>query len=142
MKTFDDIRGRGNEEQINERDVRKGAGLVFARQSKVFGDRAAKDFKSALEKFNIDPNATHDEGMKSLSSGLSDMSRGLVTSSVINKKTFEFLCFSCFSINGQKMTSENICTGRKKLQGELPNREDRSIRSPSYTLNLYSLLKW
>jgi len=77
MKTFDEFRAELNEDQIDESYLRKGAGLVFARQSKVYGDRAVKDFKSAQEKFRVNPNATVEEGMKSLSDGLSDLSRGL-----------------------------------------------------------------
>ena len=77
MKTFDELRNNLTEEQLNERFLRKGAGLVFARQSKTYGDRAARSFRSARDHFRLIPNASPEENLKSLSAGLSDLSSGL-----------------------------------------------------------------
>ena len=77
MKTFDELRNNLTEEQLNERFLRKGAGLVFARQSKTYGDRAARSFRSARDRFRLNPNDSPEENIKSLSAGLSDLSSGL-----------------------------------------------------------------
>ncbi len=77
MKTLEEIRLNHTDKELNERYLRKGAGLVFARQSKTYGDRAARSFKTARERLRMTPTDTPDDQMKRLSAGLQDLSKGL-----------------------------------------------------------------
>ena len=77
MKTIQEIRLNPIKEDLNERYLRKGTGLVLARQSKTYGDRAARSFKSARERLRMSPTDTPEDQMKRLSAGLKDLSRGL-----------------------------------------------------------------
>lgn len=65
------------EEQLNERLLRKGAGIGFAVQSKAYGDRATRSFRAARGRFRLNPSASPDENVKTLSAGLSDLCVGL-----------------------------------------------------------------
>ena len=94
MKTFSDIRERRSPQtldqeidsnsakpssaELNEANLlRKGAGLVYARQSKQFGDKAAQSFRSARQRFQIRPNESIEDRIENLSEGLKDLSKGL-----------------------------------------------------------------
>jgi hypothetical protein len=89
MKTFDEIRqDRVDPDLLEEGVLRKGAGLVYARQSKVHGDAASRHFSNATNHLTRPADALDDQitnirnAMKELSSGLTRMrdQNGSITS--------------------------------------------------------------
>ncbi len=77
MKTFAEIRNQRMDESVSEGYIRKGTGLVYARQSKQYGDQATKFFRSAVDKFNSTRSLSNEESQKNLTIGLADLSKGL-----------------------------------------------------------------
>ena len=80
MKTFDEIRGTAETEDLNEsRLLRKGGALLFARSAKKHGDDAHKSFNDAKQKIKGNPLDTDGERLTSLQYGLVDLCDGLIS---------------------------------------------------------------
>jgi len=85
MKTFDQIReGRldqpdlidlEEDENLNESLLRKGSGLVFARSSKTFGDKAESHYQRALGILTR-PLNTKETEVSRLGDAMTEMLRG------------------------------------------------------------------
>ena len=80
MKTFDEIRGTAETEDLNEsRLLRKGGALLFARSAKKHGDDAHKSFNDAKQKIKGNPLDTDGERLASIQYGLMDLCDGLIS---------------------------------------------------------------
>ena len=80
MKTFEEIRGTAETEDLNEsRLLRKGGALLFARSAKKHGDDAHKSFNDAKQKIKGNPLDTDGERLASLQDGLQDLCDGLIS---------------------------------------------------------------
>ena len=80
MKTFDEIRGTAESEDLNEsRLLRKGGALLFARSAKKHGDDAHKSFNDAKQKIKGNPLDTDGERLATLQDGLQDLCDGLIS---------------------------------------------------------------
>lgn len=80
MKTFEEIRGTADTEDLNEsRLLRKGGALLFARSAKKHGDDAHKSFNDAKQKIKGNPLDTDGERLTSLQDGLQDLCDGLIS---------------------------------------------------------------
>tara|TARA_B100000787_G_scaffold162686_1_gene143692 strand:+ start:1548 stop:1886 length:339 start_codon:yes stop_codon:yes gene_type:complete len=80
MKTFEEIRGTDEIEDLNEsRLLRKGGALLFARSAKKHGDDAHKSFNDAKQKIKGNPLDTDGERITSLQEGLLDLCDGLIS---------------------------------------------------------------
>ena len=78
MKTLDEIRGsNADPEFLEERVLRKGAGLVYARQSKKHGDDAARHFNAANNHLNR-PADTVEDQLSNLTDAMKEMNSGLM----------------------------------------------------------------
>ena len=84
MKTFDQMRERRDQpslidleedENLNESLLRKGSGLMFARSSKTFGDKAQSHYQAALGILTR-PLGTKDTEVSRLTDAISEMLRG------------------------------------------------------------------
>lgn len=78
MKTFKESMEGYDPQYLEERYLRKGAGLVFAAQSKSRGDKAVQHFKSAKSLLNTNAGATTDERVESLSRAFHEMCDGMI----------------------------------------------------------------
>ena len=80
MKTFDEIRGTAETEDLNEsRLLRKGGALLFARSAKKHGDDAHKSFNDAKQKIKGNPLDTDGERLTSLQDGMMNLCDGLIS---------------------------------------------------------------
>ena len=80
MKTFEEIRGTAETEDLNEsRLLRKGGALLFARSAKKHGDDAHKSFNDAKQKIKGNPLDTDGERLKSVQEGFLDLCDGLIS---------------------------------------------------------------
>ena len=80
MKTFEEIRGTAETEDLNEsRLLRKGGALLFARSAKKHGDLAHKSFNDAKQKIKGNPLDTDGERLASIQYGLMDLCDGLIS---------------------------------------------------------------
>jgi hypothetical protein len=80
MKTFEEIRGTAESEDLNEsRLLRKGGALLFARSAKKHGDDAHRSFNDAKQKIKGNPLDTDGERLNSLQDGLQDLCDGLIS---------------------------------------------------------------
>ena len=80
MKTFEEIRGTAETEDLNEsRLLRKGVALLFARSAKKHGDDAHKSFNDAKQKIKGNPLDTDGERLATLQDGLQDLCDGLIS---------------------------------------------------------------
>lgn len=80
MKTFEEIRGTAEAEDLNEsRLLIKGGALLFARSAKKHGDDAHKSFNDAKQKIKGNPLDTDGERLNSLQDGLQDLCDGLIS---------------------------------------------------------------
>jgi hypothetical protein len=80
MKTFDEIRGTAETEDLSEsRLLRKGGALLLARSAKKHGDDADKSFNDAKQKIKGNPLDTVGEHLTSLQDGLMDLCDGLIS---------------------------------------------------------------
>ena len=80
MKRFEELvlREPTDPEYLEERLLRKGAGLLFAAQSKSRGDRAVQHFKTAQGLLNTNAGASTDQRVESLSRSFDEMCNGLI----------------------------------------------------------------
>lgn len=79
MKTFEEIRGTAESEDLNESLLRKGGALLFARSAKKHGDLAHKSFNDAKQKIKGNPLDTDGERLASIQYGLMDLCDGLIS---------------------------------------------------------------
>ena len=80
MKTFEEIRGTAETEDLNEsRLLRKGGALLFARSAKKHGDDAHKSFNDAKQKIKGNPLDTDGERLTSLQNGMMNLCDGLIS---------------------------------------------------------------
>jgi len=78
MKTLEEIRGsNADPEYLEERLLRKGAGLVYARQSKKHGDDATKHFNAANNHLNRPANTMEDQ-LNNLTNAMNETNQGLI----------------------------------------------------------------
>ena len=77
MKTFKQLITGEDQQHLQERYLRKGAGLVFAAQSKSRGDKAVQHFKTAQGLINH-AGKTTDDKVEALSRSLDEMCKGLI----------------------------------------------------------------
>lgn len=79
MKKFEEVRESPSHlEFLEERLLRKGGGLLFARQSKSKGDSSVQYFKSAQSSLNKNAGASVEEQIKGLSNAIDELSKGLI----------------------------------------------------------------
>ena len=78
MKTFKELITGEDQQYLQERYLRKGAGLVFAVQSKGRGDKAVQHFKIAQGLLNNNAGMTTDDKVEALSRSLDEMCKGLI----------------------------------------------------------------
>jgi len=80
VKTFEEIRGTAETEDLNEsRLLRKGGALLFARSAKKHGNDAHKSFNDAKQKIKGNPLDTDGERLASVQYGLMDLCDGLIS---------------------------------------------------------------
>ena len=79
MKTFDEIRGTAETEDLNESLLRRGGALLFARSAKKYGDLAHKSFNDAKQKIKGNPLDTDGERLTSLQNGMMNLCDGLIS---------------------------------------------------------------
>lgn len=78
MKTFDEIRNT-NSTTLNERYLRKGAGVLFANQARSHGQKAEQHFKKANSYLEYKTtNMEQEEQINHIVSALSEFSKGLI----------------------------------------------------------------
>ena len=79
MKSFDELREfNADPEVLEERNlVRKGAGLMYARQSKSHGDAATKHFSAATNHLNRPADSVEDQ-LTNLTNAMKEMSSGMM----------------------------------------------------------------
>lgn len=77
VKTFQEIRGTGTTEPefLEERFLRKGAGLIYARQSKNHGDAASRHFSASTQHLNR-PADTMEDQLQNITNALEEMNKG------------------------------------------------------------------
>ena len=77
MKTFEEIRGTGTAEPefLEERLLRKGAGLLYARKSKNHGDAAARHFSASTQHLNRPANTMEDQ-LQNITNAMKEMNDG------------------------------------------------------------------
>ena len=78
MKTLEEIRGSvvTDPEVLNERNLmRKGAGLLYARQSKSHGDAAARHFSTSNQHLNRPANTMEDQ-LLNITNAMKEMNGG------------------------------------------------------------------
>lgn len=79
MKSFDDLRVtfKSEPEFLEERFLRKGAGLMYARQSKMNGDTATKHFANASNHLNRPADSLEDQ-LTNLTNAMKETNLGLI----------------------------------------------------------------
>ena len=79
MKTLEEIRGTVTTEPefLEERILRRGAGLMYARQSKMNGDAATKHFTNASNHLNRPADSLEDQ-VTHLTNALKETNQGLI----------------------------------------------------------------
>ena len=79
MKSFDELRtsSKPETEFLEERFLRKGAGLMYARQSKVNGDAATKHFTNASNHLNRPTDSLEDQ-VTNLTNALQETNQGFI----------------------------------------------------------------
>lgn len=76
MKTFKQIRTDTTEQEfLEERPLRKGAGLLYARQSKVHGDTAERHFSASAQHLNRVSNSL-EEQLDNITNAMKEMNHG------------------------------------------------------------------
>ena len=77
MKTFEEIRGTVTTEPefLEERFLRKGAGLIYARQSKNHGDAASRHFSASTQHLNRPANTMEDQ-LLNITNAMKEMNDG------------------------------------------------------------------
>ena len=77
MKTLEEIRGTVNTEPefLEERLLRKGAGLLYARQSKNYGDAASRHFSASTQHLNR-PADTMEDQLQNITNAMKEMNNG------------------------------------------------------------------
>jgi hypothetical protein len=79
MKTLEEIRGAVTTEPefLEERFLRKGAGLIYARQSKKHGDAASRHFSDSTQHLNR-PADTVEDQLQNITNAMKEMNDGFV----------------------------------------------------------------
>ena len=79
MKTFEEIRGTVTTEPefLEERLLRIGAGVIYARQSKNHGDAASRHFTAATTHLNR-PADTMEDQLLNITNAMKEMNDGFV----------------------------------------------------------------
>ena len=77
MKTLEEIRGTVTTEPefLEERLLKKGAGLLYARQSKNHGDAAARHFNASTQHLNRPANTMEDQ-LLNITNAMKEMNDG------------------------------------------------------------------
>ena len=77
MKTLEEIRGTvtTDPEFLEERLLRKGAGLLYARQSKNHGDAATRHFSASTDHLNRAAD-TMEEQLQNITNAMKEMNKG------------------------------------------------------------------
>ena len=77
MKTLEEIRGvvATEPEFLEERLLRKGAGLLYARQSKNAGGAAVRYFNASTQHLNRPANTVEDQ-LQNITNAMMDMNKG------------------------------------------------------------------
>ena len=78
MKSFDDLRTIPEPEYLEERLLRKGAGVVLYSTAKRRGDKSVQHFKGAQSALNTNAGASLEDQMKGLSLALSELTKGFI----------------------------------------------------------------
>lgn len=78
MTTFKESSKGVDPQYLEERYLRKGAGLVFAAHSKSRGDKAVQHCKSAKSPLNTNAGATTDQRVEALSRAFHEMCDGMI----------------------------------------------------------------
>lgn len=78
MKSFDEIRNT-NVSNLNERYLRKGAGIIFANKARSHGMKAEQHFKKANSYLEYKTtNMEEEEKINNIVLALSELSKGLI----------------------------------------------------------------
>ena len=113
MKTFEEIRGTAESEDLNEsRLLRKGGALLFARSAKKHGDDAHKSFNDAKQKIKGNPLDTDGERLNSLQDGLQDLCDGLIS---IRKQNGAITGIMTTAVLFNERTSQQLEKALKKI---------------------------
>jgi len=113
MKTFDEIRGTAETEDLNEsRLLRKGGALLFARSAKKHGDDAHQSFNDAKQKIKGNPLDTDGERLNSLQDGLQDLCDGLIS---IRKQNGAITGIMTTAVLFNERTSQQLEKALKKI---------------------------
>ena len=78
MKSFDDLRTIPEPEYLEERLLRKGAGVVLYSTAKRRGDKSVQHFKGAQSALNTNAGASLEDQVKGLSLAVSELTKGLI----------------------------------------------------------------
>ena len=80
MKRFEELvlREPTDPEYLEEHLLRKGAGLLFAAQSKTRGNKAEQHFKNAMSMLNTSAGVSDSERLDSFGRALTEVSKGLI----------------------------------------------------------------
>ena len=78
MKSFDDLRTIPEPEYLEERLLRKGAGVVLYSTAKRRGDKSVQHCKGAQSALNTSAGASLEDQMKGLSLAVSELTKGLI----------------------------------------------------------------
>jgi hypothetical protein len=79
MKSFDDVREPSTQpEFLEEGLLRKGGGVLYARQAKNKGDSSSQHFKSAQSSLNRNAGASVEDQIRGLSNAIDELSKGLI----------------------------------------------------------------
>ena len=113
MKTFEEIRGTDEIEDLNEsRLLRKGGALLFARSAKKHGDDAHKSFNDAKQKIKGNPLDTDGERLASIQYGLMDLCDGLIS---IRKQNGAITGIMTTAVLFNERTSQQLEKALKKI---------------------------
>ena len=113
MKTFEEIRGTAETEDLNEsRLLRKGGALLFARSAKKHGNDAHKSFNDAKQKIKGNPLDTDGERLASIQYGLMDLCDGLIS---IRKQNGAITGIMTTAVLLNERTSQQLEKALKKI---------------------------
>ena len=87
MKTMKELRTENLNEHfsqkgeglLQERFLRKGAGIMFASQSKSHGDKAERHLQNAKQHLQTKPNMSLDERVESITKSMEALTDGLIS---------------------------------------------------------------